>query len=236
MPGPAWLAFASLLFAHLLLSHALQWLSGTLAPGTFDGALVVAAFYPFYFLTLTYYLNEVAHRSLEAFRPAVEIDESEYARLRFELTTALARLGLVAIVPGVALALALIATDPSDSGIAGSTITAVFMGLLGTACIVLPLSGMHRRLSAEKERLLAEANQHLEEMIADLRQPVRSRSLEKMDDVNKAMASLILEREVLDKISTWPWEPGTLRGFISALGLPIVLYLIAAVLGHLFSF
>jgi hypothetical protein len=108
--------------------------------------------------------------------------------------------------------------------------------LLATASFLFPLHDIHRRLVAEKEHLASEANLRLAAMIATLHQRVDSQNLEKMDDVNSAMASLIPEREALSKISTWPWQPETLRGFIGAVVLPIVLWLVTTILGQMIIF
>ncbi len=48
------------------------------------------------------------------------------------------------------------------------------------------------------------------------------------------MTSLLLERETLKKISTWPWEAETMRGFLSSVGLPILLWFITTYLGRFF--
>ena len=50
------------------------------------------------------------------------------------------------------------------------------------------------------------------------------------DDLNKTLSSLEIERAALQRIPTWPWEPGTIRGLAAALLLPIVIWLIQFVL------
>lgn len=50
-----------------------------------------------------------------------------------------------------------------------------------------------------------------------------------IDQLNQLMASLVTTREVLAKIPTWPWETGTLTGFISAF-LPFAIGLIGVLL------
>lgn len=51
-----------------------------------------------------------------------------------------------------------------------------------------------------------------------------------MDNWNKALANLVIERDTLEKISTWPWGRGTLTGFLTALILPILLWIITRIL------
>jgi len=109
----------------------------------------------------------------------------------------------------------------------------VFMFLVALACFVLPLSSMHNRLSHEKSRVLAEVNRRLEASINVVHERLDNGEFQTMDQLEKALANLITERKVLAEVSTWPWRPETLRGFLSTLALPIVLYLITAVLGRI---
>lgn len=53
------------------------------------------------------------------------------------------------------------------------------------------------------------------------------------DALNKTLGSLLQQREVLAKLPTWPWSTGTIRGFGSALFLPILLFLVQRYLGQL---
>lgn len=107
----------------------------------------------------------------------------------------------------------------------------VAVGLvLIVAAFIWPLWGIHLRMAKEKARLQAEANGRLEAAIAELHRRIDEVQLSGMDDLNKAMASLVIERDAIAKIPTWPWTPGTLRGFLSALLIPLVLFVIQRVL------
>jgi hypothetical protein len=108
----------------------------------------------------------------------------------------------------------------------------VFMFLVALACFVLPLNGIHRRLMDEKSRLLAESNRLIELIISSLHQRVNEGQYDGMLGLQNALGGLRAEREMIERISTWPWRPETLRGFLSAVGLPILLYLATRVLGR----
>jgi hypothetical protein len=56
-----------------------------------------------------------------------------------------------------------------------------------------------------------------------------------MDDMNKALASLETERNLLTRIPTWAWQPEALRGLVVALVLPLVLWLVQALLQRLLA-
>ena len=104
--------------------------------------------------------------------------------------------------------------------------------LISIAYFILPLLGMRRRLSEEKTRLITESDRRFEVAALKLHQRVDADNLEKMDDLNKTLASLILEKDTLKKISTWPWEADTMRGFLSSVGLPLLLWFITTMLGR----
>jgi hypothetical protein len=92
------------------------------------------------------------------------------------------------------------------------------------------LLGIHRLLEEEKARLLDECSLRMEAAIAVLHQRVDGGKLEGMDDLNKTIASLEIEQNLLEGIPTWPWRPDTVRLLITALALPLGLWLIQYVL------
>jgi hypothetical protein len=104
--------------------------------------------------------------------------------------------------------------------------------LISTALFVLPLNGMHRRLVREKAHQVTESDLRFEALARELHEQVDGRRFEQMDAINKAMASLTIETDKLKKISTWPWRPDTLRGFLSSIALPIVLWIITTLLSR----
>jgi hypothetical protein len=118
--------------------------------------------------------------------------------------------------------------DPSVT-VVGVGLTVLII-VVAASAFVLPLVGMHRRMVVEKERLQLEADRRLKESFARLHLSVDERDLSVADAMYKSLASLQLEREALARLSTWPWQPTTLRGFVSALVIPIVLWYILRVL------
>lgn len=108
----------------------------------------------------------------------------------------------------------------------------VLQVVLAVAAFVLPLWFVNRRLVSEKRRLLAELNRRLEAKLERLHRCLDDNELGEVDQINSAMSALSAEREVLTRIPTWPWRTGTLTGFLSAILLPILLFLIQLVLGN----
>ncbi len=119
--------------------------------------------------------------------------------------------------------------------LASTPVLVMLMGqvVLTLAAFVLPLWIAHQRLVGEKQRLLAEVNQRVEALLSQLHQFLDENKLSDVGQLNEAVSGLIVEREVLNKIPTWPWRAGTLSGFLTATLLPIVLFLIQVVLGRI---
>jgi hypothetical protein len=98
--------------------------------------------------------------------------------------------------------------------------------VLMAAAFMLPLLSMHQRLAWEKARLESEVNQAVELAYRELRDQVQAKSLARVDELDKALSGLFRMREAVARLSTWPWQPETLRGMLAAVALPIFLWLI----------
>ncbi len=98
---------------------------------------------------------------------------------------------------------------------------------------VVPLVGMHRRLEAEKDRFESAAGGRLRSLLVELNEAIDGRATERIDALDRAISALRHEQEVLVRLPTWPWSTGTIRGFGSALLLPIALFLVQRYLSGL---
>ena len=98
---------------------------------------------------------------------------------------------------------------------------------------LLPLWKVHQRLVAEKRRLLAGVNRRLEVAIHRLHEALDGDDLARVKEIDTALGGLGSERTVLAGIPTWPWSTATLSGFVSALVLPVALFLIQLALRNL---
>lgn len=77
---------------------------------------------------------------------------------------------------------------------------------------------------AEKERLEAEVGRRLAATMDDVHTAVDERRRDEADALNKTLATLVAERDLVAKLPTWPWAPGTFWAFASAILLPIRLW------------
>ena len=122
------------------------------------------------------------------------------------------------------------ATDPATFSNPALLTFLVAVVALSVACFVVPLYGIHVRIVAEKSLRLAAAGRRLDLALRDLHQRADQNDLREADAVNKHLSSLLAERDMLRRIATWPWAPETVRGFATALVLPVVLWLSVRVL------
>lgn len=104
LPGPSWLFYPGVWMALFLLTNALKWLDGSQSPGTVEPLLALGALLAIYFPAMMHYLKEAASAALRTFRPVLSVNESEYARLRYQLTTLPARGTWVASGIGITMA------------------------------------------------------------------------------------------------------------------------------------
>jgi hypothetical protein len=109
----------------------------------------------------------------------------------------------------------------------------IFFGGIALVTFAWPLWGIHRRLVQEKKRLLEQSSARFEAAVSQLHERVDAQQLERMDDLNKTLSSLEIEQAALRRVPTWPWEPGTVRGLVAALLVPILIWLTQSILQRL---
>jgi len=102
--------------------------------------------------------------------------------------------------------------------------------LVALVTFVWPLFGAHRLLQQEKARWKGEVAQQMEAVARELHHRVNRDDMHGMEAIKDALAGLIAERGVLDKVPTWPWDPETVRVVVTALLLPVVLWVVTRVL------
>jgi hypothetical protein len=113
-----------------------------------------------------------------------------------------------------------------------------FIGL-SVAAFLVPLRGMHALLEEARRRYESAVNARIRATTATLHEVVdretgggqpdadKARLAQlRIDALNKALASLLQERELIGGLSTWPWDTTTFRAVISAVALPMVLFVL----------
>lgn len=321
MPGAAWVYYCAGFFLVGIAVTLVNWALGVSPVGSLEREPFVFGIYPIYFVALMHYLDRYSQFALERFRPALTMDDMEYRKIEYALTTVPAKgawiATILAIVPGVLMTLSNQAAPQIRSGhplgyaiigipttftvaclliLAYHTIRQLGMvsrihalatsinlfhagpvyafseltartgiGLIGFACLimllstpdpsdlfaylsitpivvvavaafVLPLRGMHRRLVKEKDQLETRIADGVERAHEELQERLRTHNFAGGDDLDKVISSLLSLRAVAAKLSTWPWQPETLRGFLSALLIPILIWIITTVLEPFMTF
>jgi hypothetical protein len=107
------------------------------------------------------------------------------------------------------------------------------VGLVGTSILILPLRGMHRRLEAEKRQMQADLGRRIKATVAKLYEKADNGDYRDLDGLNKMLSSLELTRQTIDRAPTWPWHPDTPRLILTAILLPVILWLAQRLLGRL---
>ena len=120
----------------------------------------------------------------------------------------------------------MVVQDPTPGLNLVSIVGVTTLLLLGIASFVAPLLGMHERLVEEKQRLVGEVGQRLNVVFDRLHASVDTFELAETDKIHQALTSLKVERDLLEHLPTWPWRPETLRGFITALVTPILVWVL----------
>jgi hypothetical protein len=95
---------------------------------------------------------------------------------------------------------------------------------LAVAAFLGPLWGAHQRLVQERERRIHDTHRKIEAVVARLHDGVSADDYAAMDGITKAITGLAAELALLEKARTWPWQTNTLRGFLTAVLLPLLLW------------
>jgi hypothetical protein len=83
--------------------------------------------------------------------------------------------------------------------------------IIAFATFVWPLLGAHTLLQEQKGQRKREVAQRIEAVADELHERVDTHDLKEVETLKNALDGLVTERGVLDKVSTWPWEPETMR-------------------------
>jgi hypothetical protein len=122
---------------------------------------------------------------------------------------------------------------PGSIRIPSNLVTTVVISIIAFIAFLLPLRGVNRRLVGEKSNLLREINARIKEAYARLENDFDNSNFSDMDAIGRALANLQNQKSYIEAIPTWPWRPAALRGFLSAMVLPIVIWVIQQILDRL---
>ncbi len=99
------------------------------------------------------------------------------------------------------------------------------MLFLVVAAFAYTLLHIHSRIKMEKDSMLFAVQNRLQSIFTQLHERMDSGALHDVNQLKALIDSLLVERDTITKISTWPWESGTLTSFFSVVLLPIGIWL-----------
>jgi hypothetical protein len=144
----------------------------------------------------------------------------------YALSTLTAKVGILFVVAGT---LSFIIHIIIPEGQPQTEVAIFFVSsnsLMAVLAFLLPLLGIHRKLVKEKKLVAQDNNRRLKAAMRILHEHSDHSQLEEMPLIKAQIGALLEFRREIGTISTWPWRPHTLRGFITAISLPIVVWLI----------
>lgn len=191
-------------------------------------------------LMAVYLLVRQVRMVAELHRSVVRVDLLSPSPLH-AMSTLTARSAMVAVVLQLTIALAPLPNLSEGVRLVQAAIMVPFVAL-SVAAFFVPLRGMRALLAAEKRRRLAAVNEQLDAAFTTLHVVVDEEAVPQRDEgaarlaqtridaLNKALSSLLQEREFIGRQSTLPWDTGTFRAVASAVMLPIALFLLTRAL------
>ncbi len=112
-----------------------------------------------------------------------------------------------------------------------SILTLIGSFAVGIVTFVAPLWGIHDRLVQEKERLLTNAERRLGKVGAEMDRRIDAGAFGTTKEIAETLEGATALRERVDRLPTWPWPPQVLRGFLSALLIPVIVFVATRVIG-----
>lgn len=106
-----------------------------------------------------------------------------------------------------------------------------FTFTVAIACFVVPLWGIHERLGREKNVLLHDVEVRMGRLGEEMYRRIDAGQFDGTKVVSDALAGAGALRDRINRLPTWPWPPNLMRGFISALLLPVVVYIVTRGIG-----
>jgi hypothetical protein len=99
----------------------------------------------------------------------------------------------------------------------------VYTLIISLVVFLAPLIGINNRLRIEKAHELQRLGDQLDSVYSETEAAVRNRKLSKVPALRNASSALKDQMEAIQKVATWPWNPGSLRNLLLPLLLPLLI-------------
>jgi hypothetical protein len=107
--------------------------------------------------------------------------------------------------------------------------------IVGIATFVVPLWGIHERLVDEKAILVRGVEDRVGRIATEMYRRIDAGEFDGSKVMSDALAGVTTLRDRIQRLPTWPWPPQLLRGFVSALILPLVIYVLTRLVSARFG-
>lgn len=151
----------------------------------------------------------------------------------YALSALSARIGVIFIIAGTFSYIANVVISGGEPQVEIAVFFITLNTVMAILLFLLPLLGIHRKLSKVKQSVSRANNSVIDTTLRRLHERSESSQLDEMPLIQSQVGALMEFRRVIDQISTWPWRPQTLRGFITAISLPIAVWLIQQYLSQI---
>jgi hypothetical protein len=99
------------------------------------------------------------------------------------------------------------------------------ISIIPVVTFILPQLGLYRLQTAEKKLKLDEIDQRYKNVLDEVNNCVDNGEHAKIANLNSSLSTLSNVRQRISKISTWPWQPETIRWLFTALVLPLLMWI-----------
>jgi len=111
----------------------------------------------------------------------------------------------------------------------------LIISIIALITFFLPQLGIHRLQNVEQKFILDEINQRYKTTMGEFHNRVDTGNFDEANNLNNTLNALGDQREMINQISTWPWQPETLRWLFTAMVLPLLMWSAQYFLGRLFN-
>ncbi len=98
--------------------------------------------------------------------------------------------------------------------------------LLALVAFIAPLVGTRNRIVAAKSEALSENSGHIEGVRASMYRELEAGNTAAFKGLDDSLAGLLRMSSTIKEISPWPGSRGTFRGFFTAIGTPLVVFVL----------
>lgn len=110
------------------------------------------------------------------------------------------------------------------------------VSLVPLAAFLVPQLVLSRRMVREKERLLNDVSLRLQRTFNNLQDVIDAERFEAIDPLRGAIETLLTQRRYIEGIPIFPWRLGTFRVTVTAVVLPVVVWIIQQILDMVIGF